>query len=419
MKDYLQDSRALQKCVEKAVRETPVLDIHTHIYSPAFGDLLLWGVDELLTYHYLVAELFRYCALTPEEFFSLTKKQQAELIWKTLFCEHSPVSESNRGVLTVLNKLELDVGARDLKAFRKYFTGVGVEKYVDRVFELANVEAAVMTNDPFNDTERKVWLNGKGASDPRFKAALRIDPLLMDWDSSASRLDGWGYGTTAMLTEETLSGISRFLTDWIKRMKPLYLAVSLPPSFRYPEESKRARIIESCIIPVTRKAGIPFAMMIGVNKRINPRLGDAGDGVGKSDVGAVEALARKFPENRFLVTFLARENQHEACVTVRKFSNVMLFGCWWFMNNPSIIREITAERLELLGTSFIPQHSDARVLDQLIYKWSHSREIIAEILFQKYEDIRKTGWLVSEKEIRRDVKNLFSDNFKRFVGIEK
>ena len=35
-------------------------------------------------------------------------------------------------------------------------------------------------------------------------------------------------------------------------------------------------------------------------------------------------------------------------------------------------------RIELLGTSFIPQHSDARVLDQLIYKWDHSRQIIGE-----------------------------------------
>ena len=419
MSHYLTDSRALQECVGKAVRETPVLDMHTHIYPPPFGDLLLWGVDELLTYHYLVAELFRYSSLTPEDFFSLTKQKQAKLIWKALFCNHSPVSESNRGVLTVLNKLGLDIGARDLNAFRKYFSNVGVEDYIDKVFELANVEAVVMTNDPFDDKERPVWLNGKGSSDPRFRAALRIDPVLMDWDRSASRLDGWGYRTTPMLTEETLSEISRFLYDWIERMKPLYLAVSLPPSFRYPEESKRARIIESCIIPVTRKANIPFAMMIGVNKLINPRLGHAGDGVGKSDVGTVEALARKFPDNRFLVTFLSRENQHEACVAARKFSNVMLFGCWWFINNPSIIREITAERLELLGTSFVPQHSDARVLDQLIYKWSHSREIIAEILFEKYEDIRRAGWLMSEKEVRRDVKNLFSDNFKRFAGFKK
>ena len=43
------------------------------------------------------------------------------------------------------------------------------------------------------------------------------------------------------------------------------------------------------------------------------------------------------------------------------------------MNNPSVIEEITRERIELLGLSVIPQHSDARILDQLVYKWKHSR----------------------------------------------
>jgi hypothetical protein len=57
---------------------------------------------------------------------------------------------------------------------------------------------------------------------------------------------------------------------------------------------------------------------------------------------------------------LARENQHELAVAARKFGNLMVFGCWWFVNNPSLITEITRMRVELLGTSFIPQHSDAR-----------------------------------------------------------
>ena len=46
--------------VEEIVASTPVYDIHTHLYDPAFGDLLLWGIDDLLVYHYLVAESFRY-----------------------------------------------------------------------------------------------------------------------------------------------------------------------------------------------------------------------------------------------------------------------------------------------------------------------------------------------------------------------
>ena len=374
-------------------------------------------MDELVTYHYLAAEFFRYSDLPAAKFNSLAKSQQADLVWKTLFIDHSPVSESNRGVLTTLQSFGLDVGSRDLKTMRNYFRKTSVENHVDKVFVLANVQAVVMTNDPFDDLERTVWLAGKGSTDARFKAALRIDPLLMDWENSAGRLAGWGYKTSPELTETTLAEVRRFLEDWIGRMEPLYLAVSLPPSFRFPENSTRARIIESCILPVTRKAGIPFAMMIGVNKLVNPKLGVAGDGVGKCDMGSVEALARNFPDNKFLLTFLSRENQHEACVTARKFNNIMIFGCWWFMNNPSIIREITAERLELLGTSFVPQHSDARVLDQLIYKWTHSRELIAELLFEKYDDIRRTGWIVQEEEIERDVKNLFSDNFKRFVGL--
>jgi hypothetical protein len=32
----------------------------------------------------------------------------------------------------------------------------------------------------------------------------------------------------------------------------------------------------------------------------------------------------------------------------------MVFGCWWFLNNPSLIEEIERMRMELLGVSFIP-----------------------------------------------------------------
>jgi hypothetical protein len=76
---------------------------------------------------------------------------------------------------------------------------------------------------------------------------------------------------------------------------------------------------------------------------------------------------------------------------------------------------MTRERFELLGLSFIPQHSDARVLDQLIYKWAHSKKIIAGILTEKYMDIISAGWNVTEDEIERDVKRLFADNFNEFV----
>ena len=95
----------------------------------------------------------------------------------------------------------------------------------------------------------------------------------------------------------------------------------------------------------------------------------------------------------------------------------MPFGCWWFLNNPSIIAEITSQRLELLGTTFVPQHSDARVLEQLIYKWQHSRGVIAQCLSDSYDRLIAVGGSVSEKQVHRDVTKLFETNFTSWVGI--
>src|SRR5689334_7164419 len=88
--------------IEHLVASTPILDIHTHLYDPAFKELLLWGIDELLIYHYLVAESFRYFEMPYEKFWSMPKSAQADLIWDALFLKHSPVSEACRGVLTTL-----------------------------------------------------------------------------------------------------------------------------------------------------------------------------------------------------------------------------------------------------------------------------------------------------------------------------
>lgn len=86
------------------------------------------------------------------------------------------------------------------------------------------------------------------------------------------------------------------------------------------------------------------------------------------------------------------------------------------MNNPSVIEEITRERIELLGLSVIPQHSDARILDQLVYKWKHSRQIIADVLLEKYQTLLDVGWAPTSSEIERDVNNLFCGNFERFLN---
>ncbi|MBI1318595.1 MAG: glucuronate isomerase [Candidatus Hydrogenedens sp.] len=410
----MNDAVGLRSAVNRIVHDTPLTDIHTHLYAPAFRDLLLWGVDDLLTYHYLIAEFFRLSDMPYGQFWALDKTGQADAIWQTLFIENAPLSEACRGVLTALHRLGLDTSSRSLADYRAWFAEQDAAEHVSRVFQVAGIQSAVMTNDPFDDTERAVWENGYEA-DPRFHGVLRIDPLLNDWQSARPKLAAGGYRVSYTLDAETLSEIRRFLNTWAERFNALYMAVSLPPDFAYPEDSARATILRECVLPVARERNIPFAMMIGVTRQVNPALRLAGDGVGSASLGPVERLCAGFPDNKFMVTMLARENQHALCVVARKFRNLLVFGCWWFLNNPSLIEEMTRMRIEMLGPSIIPQHSDARVLDQVIYKWAHSREIITRVLRHKYADLLETGWVVRESEIKRDVEALLGGNFWRFV----
>src|SRR5205814_8970152 len=181
----------------------------------------------------------------------------------------------------------------------------------------------------------------------------------------------------------------------------------LPPEFEFPARNITSQLIEKAVLPHCREHGVPFAVMLGAKRAVNPELKLAGDGVGLSNLTALQTLCAGFPENKFLTTVLARENQHELCVLARKFRNLHIFGCWWFTNVPWVAAEMTRMRLELIGLSVTPQQSDARVLDQLLYKWSHFREIMSRALADRYLDLSRTGWEPTAAEIQRDVKDLF------------
>ncbi len=409
------DRAALAAQVKQVVTSTPVYDIHTHLYAPPFGDLLLWGIDDLLTYHYLIAEVFRYLDLSYDQFWSLSKTEQADLIWDTLFIQHSPVSEACRGVLTTLNRLGLDVKPRDLPALRQWFAKWQPADYIDHCMELARVKTICMTNSPFDPLERPVWEQGY-EGDSRFTSALRIDPLLVDWQNTVPQLAEWGYDVDAGFGGRTMAEVRRFLAHWSKRMNALYVMVSLPPDFAFPDAGPCGRLIEEAVLPHCREHNMPFAMMPGVKRLVNPGLRLAGDGVGRSNLDALQNLCAEYQDNKFLTTVLSRENQHELDVMARKFRNLHIFGCWWFTNIPSLVEEMTRMRVELIGLSVTLQHSDARVLDQIIYKWDHSRQVIARVLTDKYADLAATGWQVTDAELQRDVNDVLGGSFEAFLA---
>lgn len=398
--DGEQVSRAnLAAVVSDVLATTEFIDVHTHLFAPRFGGLCLWGIDELLTYHYLEAELFRFSRVTPEQYWRLSKTQRADLIWKTLFIENSPISEATRGVIAVLQAFGLDTKANSLDTIRDFYREQNFDVHLSRVFRIAGVRAVVMTNDPLDPEEVRLWGDGV-PSDPRFYPALRLDRLINGPDEARSPGE-----------------LRRFLEEWIEQMRPVYMAASLPDTFQFPSDDRRTQLLTGAVLPACREANLPLTLMIGVRRQVNPAIRLAGDASGRADLRSIEVLCRDYPDNRFLVSVLSRENQHELCVYARKFGNLMPFGCWWFLNNPSTVEEITRERLEMLGTSFIPQHSDARVLEQLIYKSRNTRRTIGPILASSYQLLMEDGAPVTRNDIERDVKLLFRGNLERFANL--
>jgi hypothetical protein len=397
--DLLTDPAELRAQVEIVVNSTWVLDVHTHLFPADFNRLCLFGIDELLTYHYLTAETFRSTRISHDQFWRMSKTDQADLVWKTLFVDSLPTSEAARGVISVLDAFGLDTRAADLQEARAFFNSRSLPEHIDHVFDIARVSGVVMTNDPFDEAETQIW-SSNVKPDSRFQTSLRLDRLL-------NRSD---------LQSATISELRHLLDTSIERINPVYMGVSLPADFKFPSDDTRDRLLREVVLPTAKERNLVITLMVGVRRRVNPSLREAGDSLGKADVTAVERLCAEYPDVKFLVTFLSRENQHELCVAARTFRNLMPFGCWWFLNNPSIVSEITRERLELLGQSFIPQHSDARVLEQLVYKWKHARKQIADALYDSYEQLLNSGRAVTPQEIARDVTRMFSGNFNEWIG---
>ena len=56
------------------------------------------------------------------------------------------------------------------------------------------------------------------------------------------------------------------------------------------------------------------------------------------------------------------------------------------------------------------------VLDQLLYKWTHSREAVTPALTDGYLRLIRAGWEVSEEDVQRDVGLLFGGSFEAFLA---
>src|ERR1700753_1748714 len=82
--DRLTNRDELRRQVADGVKQAPLIDVHTHLFARQFGSMNLSGIEELLTYHYLIAETFRAADITPESFWRMSKAEPDGAVWRAL-----------------------------------------------------------------------------------------------------------------------------------------------------------------------------------------------------------------------------------------------------------------------------------------------------------------------------------------------
>lgn len=423
----------LAEAVQQEVEAAEAIDVHTHLFSAGHGKpLMKFGIDAMLTYHYLVSEYLASSAETADEFYQFSETEQAEHVWQGLFVKASPLSEQCQGVLTTLSALGLheEVAKRDLSAIRRWYGGQDAEMFNEKMMRLARLRYVVTSHDPFECAELASCLKPP-PEPPRYRSALSLDKLLEgQWDAVCSAITESGLPCT-------LRGVAMMLQRCVQALRPVFLTLATPHNIRYSPHSlgieghsdmeldalletsslpSPQQVLDSVILPLCQQEGLPLSLRMGMRRGVNPTLRLAGDGVGPAQLESLSGMCQANPKVKFLVTVLGRGDHHEAAVLASKFRNLHLWGCWWYCNNPSVVSEVTALRLEMLGTGFTFQASSARVHDQLIYKWIHSRNLLARLLTPKYAELMAYGWQVSRGDIRRDVQRLLGGAYEEFLA---
>ena len=386
------------------INSAPIFDLHTHLFPPKHEGYFLLGFKNLLNYHYLIAELLTATNIKASIFYSYNDEKKASIIWNELFEKRTPVSEACAGVLSILKELNIEINNKSfLSICDEYDKKIQSDK---NIFELSNVSSLVMTNNPFdldewslfntNDWDKKIYLS-----------SLRLDDLILEYEETLKK------AKDQISNQENI--IVNYLEKCYSQSNPVYAAVSLNL------ETFHTIFDDSLwkdILVWLENKNLPLSLMLGVKRAVNKDFGLAGDGIGDINLKELSNLCNLFPKNKFLVTCLSLNDQHELTVLARKHPNLKIFGFWWFMNQPTIIKQILKMRIDMLGFSFIPQHSDARVSDQLIYKWSHFKKILHPILLEYYQDLLDKNFPISENILQRDIDNLLSLNAKKYLGIK-
>ena len=401
----------LRESIYEAIASIRLIDPHTHInpHAPASNTLA-----DLLGYHYYT-ELAHSSGMNKE------------------LIEEDGIShrELVRRMVTNLSPIENTVQYRWLTEICRKFFGftderldesnweevyeaaeaqMKVAEWPQMVLDQSNVEAVFLTNDFDDELE--------GFDCNTYIPCLRTDDLVFHLSKPQTRerlaactgieLDG----SLSNLRESLRQRFDHFVSRGARAC-----AISLPPDFEPLRISdgraatalnevllKGSMADPSHLTALSRRVfwtlaelcdeyGLPFDLMIGVNRGVYPAGVFQGQDLYDSRVSLMQyrELFNAFPQVKFPVSVLASVTNQELVSYAWIFPNVITNGHWWYSNTPSFISRDAAARLEAVPqTKQIAYYSDAYKLEFVWPKFDMYRGILSGILADHF--VKESGW---------------------------
>lgn len=266
------------------------------------------------------------------------------------------------------------------------------------VFEKTKLEKIFLTNE-FDDP-----LDGFDTS--RYVPCLRTDTLVFklhepEVQQRLAKATGVEVRGADSLRQSVRSLFERFVAKGAKAC-----AISLPPEFEphpmpdnaltellwrmlpeYSSTAERAIGIFYVIAEHCREFGLPFDLMIGVNRRVYEKGVYQGQDLFDRRTSLIQyrELFNAFPEVTFPISVLTSGQNQELVAYSWIFPNVVTNGHWWYSNIPTYIRRDLTERLQAVPkTKQVGYYSDAYKLEFVLPKYSMYRRILAETLADEF-----------------------------------
>jgi glucuronate isomerase len=420
----LADSLAQQLFTE--ICRIPLIDPHTHInpHRPAARSL-----DEILGYHYYT-ELAHSAGMDKDLLGpDVDPRQRVRVLLAYLHCfdntaQYAWFLQIARFFLGYTGDR---LGPNDTDDLCDAADRLMAKpNWEEKVLRRSNLEKVFLTND-FDDPLT-------GFDTELYVPCLRIDDLVFHLQDAAVRNRLSAATGVEVGDAPTLRKAIRLLFEHFMRSGAKACAVSLPPVFapRPAPESEihhaltqdshadtrwpLARGVFWMVAEYCREFGLPFNLMIGVNRHVYPGGVHQGQDLfdGRTSLLLFADLFNAFPEVTFCVSVLSSGLNQELASFSWIFPNVVTSGHWWYSNIPAYIENDLRARLQAVPkTKQIGYYSDMYKLEFALPKFNMYRRLLAKVLA---DDFVRTGATTETGAIAL-ARHLLRDNVKRIFKV--